>query len=671
MFGRCCSPGAGLISLVLVSLTSLPAAAQWPADPLVNVPICTAANNQRTPHIVPDQAGGAIIAWVDLRSGPFDFYTAVHAQRVLASGAPDPTWPAQGLAVSATASAQATILMVEDGAGGVILMWPDVRTGTEDIYAQHVLANGTIDPAWPATGSALCTNVYYQWGTQSVADGSGGAFVTWADYRNGDHTQPDIYAHHVLADGTADAAWAPDGVALCTAPNRQYNSTLVTDGGGGIVVMWRDRRDGFTYDLYAEHVLASGAVDPAWTADGSLVAVSVSDVGGPQMVPDGAGGAFVTWDGKAQHVLATGVVDPAWPAAGCALGSGAQAPAQNMDPAIVADGAGGVIVAWADARTIPDYDIYAQRVQADGVIDPAWPAEGRGVCTQTNYQFHPSMVADGAGGAIVSWRDLRNDGGSFTNMDLYAMRVQANGELDPAWPADGRALSTATGNQDHPQIAADRTGGGIVVWEDGRNGAGNLDVYAQRVQSDGELGGVTPVLPSLVSVAADERGVRLEWFAPRTGAVDARVYRRAEDSGWRAIATLRPDAAGLIAWLDRAVEPGQRYGYRIGLADPSGERFFGETWITVPEAARFSLDAVQPNPADRDLTVSFSLPTSEPASVEWIDLSGRVVARRALDPRPGSHVVTFHDGRTVAPGIYLVRLTHGGRSISRKVCVVH
>jgi hypothetical protein len=55
---------AGLLSLAI--LPPHPAAAAWPTDPLVNVPLCTAAAGQTYPRSVPDGAGGAIVAWRDI-----------------------------------------------------------------------------------------------------------------------------------------------------------------------------------------------------------------------------------------------------------------------------------------------------------------------------------------------------------------------------------------------------------------------------------------------------------------------------------------------------------------------------------------------------------------------------------------------------------------------------
>ena len=47
----------------------------------------------------------------------------------------------------------------------------------------------------------------------------------------------------------------------------------------------------------------------------------------------------------------------------------------------------------------------------------------------------------------------------------------------------------------------------------------------------------------------------------------------------------------MITYDDRAVVPGGRYGYRIGIPGRSGEQFFGETWVTVPTATALSLRA--------------------------------------------------------------------------------
>src|SRR5712664_2056878 len=126
-------------------------------------------------------------------------------------------------------------------------------------------------------------------------------------------------------------------------------------------------------------------------------------------------------------------------------------------PAITSDGAGGAIVTWYDNRS-GNWDIYAQRVNAEGV--PQWTADGVALCTAANNQFDPTIASDGAGGAIVTWNDFRSGSG----FDIYAQRVNAAGV--PQWTVDGVALCTATNDQWRPMIAPDGAGGAIVTWYD-------------------------------------------------------------------------------------------------------------------------------------------------------------------------------------------------------------
>src|SRR5205814_7379251 len=102
-------------------------------------------------------------------------------------------------------------------------------------------------------------------------------------------------------------------------------------------------------------------------------------------------------------------------------------------PVGVADSAGGVYLAWADDRCLGHRDIYAARVTPTGVAAAGWPKDGLPVCTQAGNQIHPAVVADGAGGAIVAW----DDGRSGTRTDIFAQHVLAGGTVDPSWPVDG------------------------------------------------------------------------------------------------------------------------------------------------------------------------------------------------------------------------------------------
>ncbi len=89
-------------------------AAFWPTDPTVNMPLSRAGGAQARPRSISDATGGALVVWEDQRSGSSDIY----AQHVLASGAVDPAWPADGRALCAAAGDQPLPTTVSADAGG-------------------------------------------------------------------------------------------------------------------------------------------------------------------------------------------------------------------------------------------------------------------------------------------------------------------------------------------------------------------------------------------------------------------------------------------------------------------------------------------------------------------------------------------------------------------------
>ena len=180
-----------------------------------------------------------------------------------------------------------------------------------------------------------------------------------------------------------------------------------------------------------------------------------------------------------------------------------------------------------------------------------------------------------------------------------------------------------------------------------------------------------PTLVSLVSALAEEGRVRLAWYAADGHTSDARVYRRTVASDWQAIAAVSADGTGMLAYDDVQVSAGARYGYRLGVGPVGQEMFLGETWVDVPRVAALALAGVQPNPAVRDLAVAFSLPDASPARLEVLDIAGRTMFERQVGALgPGSHVVNVAAARTLPAGIYLIRLTQGGRSLTARGAVI-
>jgi hypothetical protein len=263
--------------------------------------------------------------------------------------------------------------------------------------------------------------------------------VTWDDGRDGGL---DIYAQSV--DGFGGLRWNPNGVLVNHSSLSLY-AEVIPDAGGGAIVSWVDRRNGnANWDIYAQKIDGGGAL--MWADNGVPACAKSGNQDSPSLASDGHGGAFVTWN----------------------------------EPVSVSN---------------PTPDVFVQHIDAGGTAGGG--IGGYPVCLAASGQFFPKVVADGFGGAFMTWMDARTGG----IQDIYAQRIAANGAA--AWSSDGVPVSTAVRPQRYPEIVNAFGGGVIVAWVDLRNDPANNrnDVYLQWVAPTGSLGGTVGVDPRTPRVA--------------------------------------------------------------------------------------------------------------------------------------------------------------------------
>lgn len=253
----------------------------------------------------------------------------------------------------------------------------------------------------------------------------GGAIIVWQDKQNGNY---DIYAKRV--NNLGNTVWGGQfGSAVCTAPRGQLYPILEPDGTGGAIIAWADKRNIFPstidtiYDIYAQRVGASGNMQ--WP-DG----ISVDTATGTQDILD-------------------------------------------MTP----DGSGGAIIVWKDFRNGNDYDIYAQRVGSSGVL---WTPNGTPIDISAYDQASPSITGDGAGGAIIAFRDS----GGVSGDDISSVKINSSGVIQ--WKS---SVGTASRKQDFPRSVSDGAGGCIYTFMDKRDTV-DWDIYAHHLYWNGTENGI-------------------------------------------------------------------------------------------------------------------------------------------------------------------------------------
>ncbi|MCF8256221.1 MAG: T9SS type A sorting domain-containing protein [Flavobacteriales bacterium] len=462
-----------LLILLVCSLLTRSLNAQWVEDPAVNNLICSRPQDQQDARIVTDAQGGAIITWVDFRNDQNNTTADIYAQRISADG--HVLWTVDGVPVCVNAADQTAPMLVEDGAGGAIIVWQDWRSGDRDIYAQRIDNLGNV--LWTANGVGVAVKVNEQRGPVVISDGAQGAVIVWTDAVSGNW---DIYAQRLNASGTAQ--WANGGVALCNAPDDQINPKVTTDATGAVYVTWQDRRNAQDYDIYAQKLGLTGAVQ--WANNGVAVSTATNSQVNPKMETLSTGNVVIAWqnfvtgagyDIYAQMLNASGVVQWANGGASVCAMAGNQS-AIDMTTDAITDGA---IICWKDGRNAK-VNIYCQKLDLTGAAQ--WTANGKLVSAAGRDQINPNVVGDGDQGTIITWQD------SVAGVwDVYAQRVDgAAGNTQ--WAAEGVAVGVATDNQTGPKHVSDGNGGAIFSFQDKRSG--DFDIYAYKLSGNGVVNSI-------------------------------------------------------------------------------------------------------------------------------------------------------------------------------------
>jgi hypothetical protein len=199
----------------------------------------------------------------------------------------------------------------------------------------------------------------------------------------------------------------------------------------------------------------------------------------------------------------------------------------------------------------------------------------------------------------------------------------------------------------------------------------SVDKRYEWLSEDVVWNGATATQLALQSAEASADRVTLIWQGAGAGALEATVERRTEETDWAALDAAIPEGADLLRYEDAAVVPGTRYGYRLAYVERGEARHTAASWVEVPERLALALEGFQPNPARRGAVVAFTLPSSGRGSLEVLDVSGRRVYRQRLDGLgAGQHTLAIEPPRGLAPGVYLIRLTHEGRTVTARGAMV-
>ncbi len=426
-----------------------------------------------------------------------------------------------------------------------LVIWADARGVDQDIYAQQVLADGTLEG-----DNIPVTNAHGVQEFPVIAAGGvdDAVLVVWEDWRNGD--QRDIYGQRFKPGNT----FLGIDIPISVGPGfKEMPAVAVWETAGSSVffVVWEMRVG--RGDLYGQRVASTGQLigapfvvsdDPHTQSSPSIAVaqtapqpvalvmwedyrveypgiygqrldanavktglhVGLSPLDGMQVRPVMAYSVtsdryLVAWhhvDGAGSRIMAYSVSgDGALAWRPITVTTGIQTP--DLAPDVAWDALNDrFLVVWSDIApaTVDDFDIFGQIVTPDGDL----VGDKVSVSSASNQQHAP---------VVAFSPELARYLVVFESVDTFYQTTDLYGQF---LSADGAPLLTAVGvnfritmpddnrQARYPDVAYDAASRSfLAVWQDNRLDPGGWDIYGQRV--DGASG---TLLPVEFMIAADE-----------------------------------------------------------------------------------------------------------------------------------------------------------------------
>lgn len=364
--------------------------------------------------------------------------------------------------------------------GDFVVAWSDYRNGMDnaDIYIQRFTHEGV--PRWRNGGIPVCIATGEQSMPVIVEDGVGGVIVIWTDARLG--ADENLYAQRINMYGKWQ--WPPNGVVVCNAPRNQGQVRAVPDGREGVVLCWSDSRSLATtsFDLYIQRVSYEG--EGLWGVNGKPFANYEGLQTAPTLAPDGDGGAFIAWmdnrSGKSnifvQHINHYGIYE--WEYGGRVL---APSDYNQRTPQLLVNFQHDVYLIWEDGRQGDGNEkIYMQSMSPQGTR--IWGLVGQQACPLPGRQTKAAITANESGVLWAAWLDERTR--SFDGHRLVVQKFDMGG--NPMWETGGLPVGRGLEENNDYCLALNHNDYLFAVWTQ-KVAAGQREVRFQKLHPDGEM----------------------------------------------------------------------------------------------------------------------------------------------------------------------------------------
>jgi hypothetical protein len=455
--------------LMVVSLSSF---SQWSTDPSINNALGTVPGEEAIPKVA-TESGVTYVSWFSNEAGNYN----VRLQKFDVYG--NKLWAEGGILISD--NQQETSLtdwdMTVDQQEHAILVWPDIRTGYNDIFAYRISPEG--DFVWGEDGLQLSTGEAYDASPKVTVTNAGNAYFAW-------QAEDVIIGQKISPDGTL--LWGPNGQTLSGANTYSWPQLLPV-GEDDIILKFFE--DSGPYWAPTRHVFAQrfdGTGNMVWPQP-----AIISDAGGitawTQIFPfinDGNDGFFIAWhDDRDNNTLANMWVQHIgndgsvlFPEDGVEVST---MPNRHHFYAQISlpEGSEDIFIFWNEMDANQnDRGIYGQKVSPDGTR--LWTDNGKKFIEISSLNVYPLAGRSAGQDMVVFYEEYFNG----VEGKVKAMRLDADGNY--VWTPNMIDLCTVQSEKVHTEVSELNNGQWIAVWEDSRNGG--RDIYGQNIKLDGTLG---------------------------------------------------------------------------------------------------------------------------------------------------------------------------------------
>jgi len=450
--------------------------------------ICGAASDQVYPKVAPADGDRVAVSWLDNRN---NIKTDIFSQLLDVNGAP--VWTPDGIPVTNLVSEQNACRVKSNGSDRIYYVWQDFRNNAQDpdIYMQSLDMTG--NPVWTDGGIPVSQATLKQLQPRFTLGDAGGMYVTWLDERNGGYPQSDVYIQYVNVDGSM--AFETDGLALTSGMKYQAGGLVRPDGDGGAMVIWANASTG-SIGVTAQHVRLDGTL--GWAAGGEEYFFGIDgDASKLKTLSWGDNDALVFWEDNrwagTGAVAMAQVMDESAAIQYAMDGVALSGNEQQLSPSIIADGQGGAYVTYTNISTGTEV-LFAQHIGDDLV--PTWADAGVQVNPNAFLgQFNPRMVVGEDGYFYYFWTEEI----FFVGLRLFAQKYDLNGSAQ--WTEGGLQIGPETINGDAyvKSVQAMADSSILYIWE-AETVEGTL-TYVSKLLQDGS----TPWTEAITTAAGSQR----------------------------------------------------------------------------------------------------------------------------------------------------------------------